>query len=166
MKTPQPPGFADITLNGGTGRIRFERYLNTSLADAWSAVTQPERVARWFAPITVDGQEWITYWDDGREYAKGEIRQCEPQRLLELTWHASDDTKPLAETLLRVTLEEDDAGVLLTLEHKDLQAADFSQYAPGWHAYLDRLAEGDPDLDWSQRYHQLRSQYEPLLPAA
>lgn len=162
-----PAGFAEVTRDGDRGSVRFERRLSTSLTDAWSVVTEPERIARWFAPVAVEGKEWVTYWDgDEREYAKGEILRCEPERLIEVSWQASDDAAPFADTVLRVTLEPGEGGVLLILEHEQLLAADLTQYGPGWHTYLDRLPDGDPGLDWSARYAELKPYYEESLRAS
>lgn len=154
---------AAMTLQGERGSLKFQRRLTTDLADAWNVVSDPERIARWFAPVTVDGKEWITYWDDGREYAKGEILRCEPQRLIEVSWRASDDAEPLAETVLRVTLAPEADGVRLTLEHEQVMASDLILYGPGWHTYLDRLTGGAPDLDWSARFAELTPHYEQML---
>ena len=163
MTVQAPPGFAEVTFDGDRGSVRFTRRLGTSLDDAWQVVSDPERIARWFAPVTVTDKEWITYWDDGREYAKGEILTCEPHRLIEVSWFASDDAEPLVETLLRVTLSADDEGVLLVLEHDNVLTADLIQYGPGWHTYLDRLPDGDPRLDFSSRFEELTVQYGELL---
>ncbi|WP_150460224.1 SRPBCC domain-containing protein [Nesterenkonia ebinurensis] len=160
-------GFADMRVDGDRGSVRFARRISTSLADAWNVVTEPERITRWFAPVSVEGKQWVTYWDgDECEYAKGEILRCEPQQLIEVSWQASDDAVPLVDTVLRVTLTPEDDAVLLVLEHEQLLAADLSQYGPGWHTYLDRLPDGDPNLDWSARYRELKPQYEELIKAS
>lgn len=156
--------------------LRFERHLTTGLDDAWTLVSDPERVARWFAPVTVGdddprtgpqdavGRTWTTHWDDGREYATGTITRCEPPHLLELTWTASDDADAAsADSTLRVTLVEDADGVLLTLEHEGLGGADLVQYGAGWHTYLDRLGDGSfAVVDWSARFDELVPVYRRL----
>ncbi len=166
MTVEAPAGFAEVKTDGERGSLRFQRRLSTSLADAWSVVTEPERIARWFAPVSIEGQEWITYWDDGREYAKGEILRCVPQQLIEVSWRASDDAEPLTDTVLRISLRQEGDAVLLVLEHEQLMAADLVQYGPGWHTYLDRLPGGDPGLDWSARYNELKPHYEQLVRAS
>ncbi|WP_120005081.1 SRPBCC domain-containing protein [Nesterenkonia muleiensis] len=158
-----PAGFAEVTRDGQRGSVRFERRLETSLADAWSVISQPERIARWFAPVTIEGKGWVTYWDDGREYAKGEVLRCDPERLLEVSWRDSTANEPFSDTVLRVTLVPGDGGVLLVLEHEQLLSADLTQYGPGWHTYLDRLPDGDSGFDWYTRYNQLKPHYEALL---
>lgn len=166
MTVEAPAEFAQVRIDGDRGTVRFERRLNTSIAEAWSVVTDPERIVRWFAPVTVEDKQWITYWDDGREYAKGEILRCEPQRLIEVSWRASDDAEPLTDTVLRISLRQEEDAVLLILEHEQLMAADLTQYSPGWHTYLDRLPGADPSLDWSARYNELQLHYEQLVRAS
>lgn len=161
-----PANIATVQLEGNRGALRFERRLATSLTDAWSVVTEPERIARWYAPVTVDGAgvgaTWRTYWDDGAEYAQGVVRRCEPQRLVEVTWTATDDADS-AESLVRVTLTAEDDGVLLILEHEGLVPADLVQYGAGWHSYLECLPAGDPGLDWGARYRELVPIYVELV---
>lgn len=198
--TGSPPA---AVLGSPRPALRFERHLTTDLDDAWTLVSDPERVARWFAPVTVGadgtrpdtqdvaedlaenarengsgpsvqdavGRTWTTYWDDGREYATGTIVRCEPPRLLELTWTASDDADASsAGSVLRVTLTEDPAedgaGVLLTLEHEGLGATDLVLYGAGWHTYLDRLGDGSiAVVDWSARFAELEPVYRRLVEA-
>lgn len=161
-----PAGLAAVQLDGDHGSLRFERRLTTDLADAWSAVTEPERIARWFAPVTVEGAgegaSWRTYWDDGAEYAEGIIRRCEAQRLLEVTWTATDDADP-AESLLRVTLSSDDDGVLLVLEHEGLVPADLVQYGAGWQSFLEQFPDGRSGYDWTACYRELKPVYQRML---
>lgn len=159
----ETPGLGAMTRDGERGSVRFERRLSTSVEDAWAAVSDPERIARWFAPVTVEGKEWITYWDDGREYAKGQIKRCEPQRLIEVSWKATDDSMALADTVLRVSLEKDDDAVVLRLEHEQLMAKDLVLYGPGWHTYLDRLPDGDSSFDWGERFSSLQPIYQELF---
>src|SRR5690606_16693961 len=44
--------FGEVTRHGDRFTLDFERILDTDIDDAWSAVTQPERPARWMAPYT------------------------------------------------------------------------------------------------------------------
>lgn len=159
MTSAKATEFAQVTTTGERASIRFERILTTDVDDAWRIISDPQRIARWFAPVTVAAREWATYWDDGREYARGEILRCEPPQVIEVSWFASDDAEPFTETILRVTLTPHDDGVLLVLEHEDLLAADVLQYAPGWHAFLERLPAGEPDSDFSSRFAELTARY-------
>ncbi|ROR71826.1 SRPBCC family protein [Bogoriella caseilytica] len=160
-----PPGLAAVQVGGSRGSLRFERRLEADLPDAWSVVTEPERIARWFAPVTVDGTgvgaRWRTFWDDGAEYAEGVVQRCEPLRLLEVTWAATDDADS-AESLLRVTLSSSEDGVLLVLEHAGLGSADLVQYGAGWQSFLEQI-ESRSGRDWSDAYLELKPIYEQMV---
>ena len=53
-------------------------------------------------------------------------------------------------------------GTQLTLTHRHLGAAFARGYAPGWHAYLDRLIavlDGTAVPAWDERFTAVRAQY-------
>ena len=43
-----------LRADGSRAAVRFERTYATTCEDLWSAVTEPERLARWFAPVSGD----------------------------------------------------------------------------------------------------------------
>lgn len=113
----------------------------TDAADLWSAVTDPERIPRWFAPVSGDLRLGGRYQVEGN--AGGEITACDEPKHFALTWELGGDT-----TWVDVHLEEVADGTLLTLRH----AADVSgnehwpTYGPGavgvgWELGLMGLAE-------------------------
>lgn len=113
----------------------------TDAADLWSAVTDPERIPRWFAPVSGDLRVGGRYQVEGN--AGGEITACDEPRHFALTWELGGDT-----TWVDVHLEEVEDGTTLTLRH----AADVSgnehwpTYGPGavgvgWELGLMGLAE-------------------------
>ncbi|MEV0721047.1 SRPBCC domain-containing protein, partial [Asanoa sp. NPDC050611] len=54
------------------------------VADVWDAITDPDRVKRWFYPLTGDLKAGGTFQLEGN--AGGEIRRCEPPRRLTITF--------------------------------------------------------------------------------
>ena len=60
------------------------RSYDTSIDDLWDALTNPERIPRWFLPITGDFRPGGHYALEGN--ASGEITGCEPPGHLTLTW--------------------------------------------------------------------------------
>jgi uncharacterized protein YndB with AHSA1/START domain len=160
------PVLGEITRHAGRISIRFERKLDTDLTDAWSVVSEPARIARWYAPVSVEGRRWITYWDGEKQHAGGEILHCEPESLLEVSWRASDDADPSGpESTVRITLTEDElhGGVLLVLEHEGLAEGDVGAYGAGWQVFLDRLCGAGPLEDWTTRFETLKQQYAQML---
>jgi uncharacterized protein YndB with AHSA1/START domain len=116
----------------------------TEIGDLWDAVTNPDRLKRWFLPATGDLREGGNYQLEGN--AGGSINRCEPPRLLALTWETGGGIG-----WLNVKLEESDgASTRVTLEHIAQEDADFlefwDQFGPGavgvgWDLGLLGLAE-------------------------
>ncbi len=70
--------------------LRVRRGFDTSVEDLWEVVTDPERLARWFAPVSGDFKVGGTYQVEGN--AGGEILACDPPRKLSVTWVYDGDT--------------------------------------------------------------------------
>ena len=51
------PGRATLTTSADAVGLRFERHLKTDLDVAWSLISEPKRIARWFAPVTVEERQ-------------------------------------------------------------------------------------------------------------
>ncbi|MGY1829504.1 SRPBCC family protein [Geodermatophilus sp. SYSU D01180] len=104
--------------------------------DVWEAVTDPARLARWFAPVTGDLRAGGTFTVEGN--ADGEIRECTPPSTLVLTWGG-----PVS--VVTVSLTPAGAGTVLALEHTvPLALAGSGAGAlfvgPGWDVALLGLA--------------------------
>ena len=56
---------------------------DTDLADLWDAVTNPERLRRWFSPVTGELRLGGRYQVENN--AGGTITECEPQRRIAAT---------------------------------------------------------------------------------
>lgn len=66
---------------GKTARVVIAtRTYDTTVDDVWDALTSVERIPRWFLPVTGDLRIGGRYQLKGN--AGGEIRRCEPPRLL------------------------------------------------------------------------------------
>jgi len=76
----------------GTGRlgssearvIRLQRTYDAAIADVWDALTTPERISRWFLPISGDLRLGGHYQFEGN--AGGEILECDRPNRLKVTW--------------------------------------------------------------------------------
>ena len=90
MESINPLGFASRVVNDAQRDGQPARVVSgarTFAADAeniWDAVTNPERLDRWFLPVTGDLELSGRYQLEGN--AGGEITRCEPCETLELTW--------------------------------------------------------------------------------
>ncbi|MEZ4452035.1 MAG: SRPBCC family protein [Nannocystaceae bacterium] len=93
--------------------------------DLWDAITSPERIPRWFLPITGELRLGGRYQLQGN--AGGQITRCEPPRILALTWEFGGEV-----SWVDVVLEEDGDGARLHLEHTAHVDDDrWRQFGPG-----------------------------------
>lgn len=65
-------------------KVTLERSYDTTAGDLWDAVTNPERLPRWFLPVSGDLRLGGQYQFEGN--AGGTITECAPPRLLAATW--------------------------------------------------------------------------------
>jgi hypothetical protein len=96
----------------------------------------------------------------------GDILVWQPNKLFEHEWHiAPNPSLPQGEShsIIRWALEQDgDSNTLLTLNHSYLSRLISLRFAPGWHAYLDRL---EADLDnkelpnWIHSFAEIKELY-------
>lgn len=120
------------TLPAGEAQvITLSRRYPAAVEDVWDAVTDPERLARWFLPVTGDLRLGGTYQLEGN--AGGEIRVCQPPRHLQVTWILGPPPGPEDSSLVDVTLDDDgDGGTRLTLTHTAVVPPDmWDTYGPG-----------------------------------
>ena len=69
----------------GEGRtVRLRRTYDAPIEDVWDALTNPERIGRWFLPISGDYRLGGRYQFEGN--AGGEIVACERPNRLKVTW--------------------------------------------------------------------------------
>jgi uncharacterized protein YndB with AHSA1/START domain len=114
-------------LEAGTARVlTVSRTYDATLEDLWDACTSPERIPRWFLPVSGDLRVGGRYQLEGN--ASGVIERCDPPRSFAATWEYGGDV-----TWIEVRLEpEDDGRTRFTLEH--MAHADderWLEYGPG-----------------------------------
>ena len=102
----------DATPPAGDAKVvSLARTYRTDPDDLWDALTNPERIPRWFLPVSGDLRLGGTYQLEGN--AGGEIRVCEAPRHLQLTWVFGE--APPESSLVDVHLSPDADGVALEL---------------------------------------------------
>ena len=120
--------------------------------DVWDALTNSERLPRWFAPVSGDLRLGGRYQVEGN--AGGEVQTCEPPRLFQITWEFMGAT-----SWLTVELSPAPTGTRLELRHTQHTDNDFwTQFGPGatgvgWDLGLlglDLHLAGAPDVDPAQ----------------
>ena len=102
------------------------RSYDTGIEDLWDALTDPERIPRWFLPISGELKLGGRYQFQGN--AGGTITACEPPRRLAVTWEMGGGVSWLTVTLAA----EAKARTRLELEHIAHVEGDFwDRFGPG-----------------------------------
>jgi uncharacterized protein YndB with AHSA1/START domain len=105
--------------------VALSRAYDTSAADLWDAICDPERLRRWFLPVSGDLRLGGRYQLQGN--AGGTITVCEPPRHLALTWEFGNDV-----SWVDVRLKDEGEGrARLTLEHVAHVSDHWAKYGPG-----------------------------------
>lgn len=161
--TPTATGYLN-----DSGTVVFPRRLPMSREQAWAAVTDPARTARWIGPWSGDpasGTVQLTMTAEEGDPVDGvEVVTCEAPGLLVVRTGADGGG-----WLLTVRVEGDDDEAVIYLEQDIADAQSASDIGPGWDFYLDRLVEAeagrDPEaLNFEPHYHPgLSSYYRELL---
>lgn len=128
----------------------------TDQADLWDAVTNPERLPRWFLPVTGELRVGGRYQLEGN--AGGTVERCDEPERLAVTWEFAEQV-----SWVTVTLTPADDGTTLEVAHEaPVDPAFWAQYGPGatgvgWELglvglglHLDTGAPVDPEaaLAW------------------
>jgi uncharacterized protein YndB with AHSA1/START domain len=151
-------------LDGGGGRLRFERSFAHPVERVWEAITRPEELAQWFGPfdpqievdLVVGGRYEVRMADPDATVLSFTVVRVEPPRVFEFT--SMDDGT------MRWELEPEGDGcrLVLTQTVSSFRRAVENHYASGMHHSLERLAlllDGTP-IAWSwPRWEELRDEY-------
>ena len=120
------------SLGGADGwTIQLQRTLDAPIDDVWDAFTSPERIGRWFLPISGDYRLGGRYQFEGN--AGGEILECDKPNRLKVSWVYGDTVNPadVSEVELRLTPDGDDATTLELVHTAIVPDEMWDQYGPG-----------------------------------
>jgi uncharacterized protein YndB with AHSA1/START domain len=152
-----------IITDGARASIAFERNLPYPIEAVWEAISDPEQISMWLGDTTIEGG-MITIVGGPKSLpadvrrATGRILICEPPRVMEYEWEQA----LVEESTVRFELTPSDEGTSLRLTHRWLSIASAGGFAPGWHAYLERLAAhlgNDEVRDWVGLFGEFRDLY-------
>ena len=120
---------ADRTQDGKPAKAMVAaRVYETDAADLWDALTNPERIPRWFSPVAGDLKLGGRYQIEGN--AGGTIQRCDAPRALDITWEFGG-----GKSWVTLRLAPEGAGTRLTLEHimlaQDMKGEHWLQFGPG-----------------------------------
>lgn len=162
--------FGALRADGEGRSVHFERRYDTGATDLWSAISDPGRLARWFARVEGDlrvGGSFLIVFDedDPDQRTRGRIQVCTPPKRLEVTWEFEGE----ADSVLAVELRPEGATTWLVLDHHRLPRPAAAGYGAGWHLHLDALEADLRGLDppsWEERYPVLLPVYRNSAVAA
>jgi len=151
----------------GHGAVRYERVYPHTAQRVWRALIEPASIKAWF-PTSIIGLteaaasaqkgaklRFIFEGDDGPEL-HGELRVCEPPRVLEYSW---------GDELLRFELSETGPSgkhCKLVFTATFTERSQAPRDAVGWHLCLDNLSrnlEGQAPEPASTRFTELTARY-------
>lgn len=104
--------------------VTLSRLYDTSVDDLWDALTNKERIPRWFLPVEGELRVGGRYQLKGN--AGGSITACTPPRHFAATWEFGGAT-----SWIDVALAPDKDRALLTLEHTAIIEDHWNQFGPG-----------------------------------
>jgi uncharacterized protein YndB with AHSA1/START domain len=120
------------TIPAGVGRsVRLRRVFDAPIEDVWDALTNPERISRWFLPISGDYRLGGRYQFEGN--AGGEIVACEGPNRLKVTWAYGEAAGEASASEVEVRLSSIDGGATrFDLEHTAVVPDEmWTEYGPG-----------------------------------
>jgi uncharacterized protein YndB with AHSA1/START domain len=105
--------------------VTLTRTYDTDIADLWDALTNAERLPRWFLPVEGELRPGGRYQLKGN--AGGTISRCEPPALLALTWEMQEQVSWVEVRLAHESAEK----TRLTLTHTAHVSEFWAQFGPG-----------------------------------
>jgi uncharacterized protein YndB with AHSA1/START domain len=144
----------------GTGIVRLEDRFRTDIDDLWSALTVPQRLARWIGDVEGDlrlGGEFRARFTSSWE-GLGRVDVCEPPRRLLVTMEPGTQD----ETVIEAELVADGEQTRLVIEERGLPVDALPGHGAGWQAHVEDLAAhlaGREPADWRTRWTELRPTY-------
>lgn len=112
-----------------------ERRYSTNIEDLWDALTNGDRIPRWFSPVTGDLRRGGRFQVQGN--AGGTITECEPPRHVALTWEFGGQTSWVVVTLS----EAGSDATRLVLEH-------IAPITPEFAGFWEQFGPGAVGVGW------------------
>ncbi len=158
----------------------YVTYIAASPRKIWAALTTPEATRQYFFGRHVEsswriGAPFKLWMPDGRMDTKGKVLECDPPRLLSVTWHVEwiEELRKLPEAIVTFQLDSlgnDLAGLTrltMTEFHPELVDERYLEGGrQGWPVILSGLktlvetGKPLPKYDWAA----LEKQYQPAMP--
>ena len=150
----------------GKGIVRIEDRYDTTIDDLWSALTDPDRLARWHGQVEGDlrpGGAFRLYLAADDIESTGRVDVCEPPQRLLVTTRETDKSyrkgqgAPPFDATLEATLTADGDQTLLVIEVQGMPLDKLAFYGAGWQIHAENLAaylagreRGDTEARWGK----------------
>lgn len=150
----------------GKAVVRMEGRYSTDIDDLWSALTDPQRLARWVAEVDGDlrlGTTFHASFTSGWE-GSGRVDVCEAPRRLLVTMSSEDDDD---ETAIEAELTTDGDHTRLVIEERGLPLSEAAAHGAGWQVHVEDLGAHLAGLDrgdWQARWIELTPAYREQAP--
>jgi uncharacterized protein YndB with AHSA1/START domain len=148
----------------GKGVVRMEDRLDTDIDDAWSALIDPRRLARWIGEVEGDlrvgGEFRFRFFASGSEGTR-RVDACESARRLLLTMALGQPDEDVVE----VTLAAGGDQVILVWEERGMPLDQLAAYGAGVQIHVEDLAgclAGRELGDAGARWEELQRAYADL----
>ena len=114
------------TIEAGEARtVTIARDYDATIEEVWDVCTNPERIPRWFLPVSGELREGGRYQLEGN--AGGRIERCEPPRSFTATWEYGGNVSWIE---LRLS-EAAGGGTRFELEHISPEGQIWTEFGPG-----------------------------------
>ena len=160
-----------VIIDGNYGTIRFERQINHPKEIIWNAITDQKEIFRWLPDYkgtfekNKDGTIDLLNVVSG-SHVTGKVLSYDLYRVFEHEWHIAPNqmfSKGEPESVIRWEFEVDGkSGTLVVVTHTYLTKSTALTFAPGWHAYLDRLESvlsNQEPPNWAHRFAEVKELY-------
>jgi uncharacterized protein YndB with AHSA1/START domain len=156
-----------LRYENGSGTVRMEDVYDTDIGDLWSAIVEPERLARWVAEVTGDlrvGGKFQATFTSGW-VGSGTVDVCDAPKRLHITLDpdpGDDSGRPMT---LEAWLTAHGDKTRLVVEDSGFSRDDLPGHGAGWQAHFEDLSAylgGRESAGWENRWRALMPPYEEL----
>jgi len=155
---------ATLHSSDGTGVIHLKGRYETDVDDLWSALTDPQRLARWYGNVEGDlrvGGEFTAFVNGSEWDGRGRVDECEPPRRFRVSKWEDEG----AVEVVTAELVSHGDHTMLEVEVRGLAVDKLWAYGAGWQALAEDLAAhlgGQSCADWGARWEELAPSYREM----
>ena len=171
---PGPRILGSLRSAAGAGVVRIEDRYDTGIDDLWSALTEPDRLARWYGQVDGDlrpGGQFRLHVESADIDATGRIEVCDPPQRLLVTNRETDESylrgkgAPPFDEAIEATLTAAGDQTILVIEVRGMPLDAIAFYGVGWQLHAETLAAylaGREPGDTQARWAELVPPYQAL----